>query len=57
MSDSFNGKCSRCRNDLDLPLLCRECNIWLCSKCWLPHDVEMMKRKGLLLCSCGEDHG
>lgn len=52
----FDGNCARCGEELDLPLYCRECKIWLCSNCHLSHDVEVMKERGLLKCPCGEDH-
>ena len=54
--EEFDGKCERCGQELDLPLYCKECKIWLCSNCHLSHDVEIMKERGLLLCPCGEDH-
>ncbi len=54
--NEFDGNCSRCKEELDFPLYCKECKVWLCSNCWLPHDVEMMKKQGLLMCPCGEEH-
>ena len=48
--------CPNCRSKDGLPLFCKECNIHTCSECWLAHDVEMMRKSGLLKCPCGEDH-
>ena len=48
--------CPNCNSKNEIPLKCRDCDIWLCSACWMKHDVEMMKKNGLLICNCGEDH-
>ncbi len=56
IEEEFDGNCSRCKGELDFPLYCKECKIWLCANCWLAHDVEMMKKQGLLMCPCGEEH-
>jgi hypothetical protein len=48
--------CPNCGSKDELPLKCRECDIWLCTHCWLSHDVKMMKQLGLLECPCGKSH-
>jgi len=42
--------CPNCDRKEEIPLFCKECDIWLCSACWLEHDVKMMKEQGLLKC-------
>lgn len=49
-------KCPNCNSVDEIPLRCRECEIWMCSACWMKHDVEEMKKRGLLQCPCGEEH-
>lgn len=41
--------CTNCNSKNEIPLYCKECKIQICSACWLSHDVEMMKQKGLLV--------
>jgi len=31
--EEFDGNCSRCKEELDFPLYCKECKVWLCSNC------------------------
>ena len=37
-------KCGNCNKEGGIPLICNGCNIWICSLCWMSHDVEMMKK-------------
>jgi len=42
--------CPSCNSVDELPLLCTKCtpNRWVCSACWLAHDVGEMKRLGVI---------
>jgi len=33
----LNTKCPICKNDIDFPLYCKECDCLYCTECYQPH--------------------